>query len=150
MPDDRSIHEVYVYLTVRDMKAAIAFYSAAFGAEFLFQLSEPSGRVGHAELKLGPSVLMLAEAFPEFGINAPPPEGVVGSRVHLHVEDCDAMAARAVAAGATMLMEPKDQFYGERACRLLDPFGHHWLLGHQLEQLSPEEMQRRYDALFEG
>lgn len=142
------IHETFPYLTVRDTREAVAFYEAAFGAEFLFELVEPSGRVGHAELKLGSVTLMLADAFPEFGLLAPPADGAVGFRLHLHVDDCDAMAARAVAAGATMIMPPTDQFYGERACRLLDPFGHAWLIGHTIEQLTPEEMQRRYTALM--
>jgi PhnB protein len=150
MTQPNAIREVFPYLTVRDTKEAMAFYEAAFGATFLFDLVEPSGRVGHAEMTLGPITLMLADAFPEFGIHAPPEEGVTGVRMHLHVEDCDAMAARAVAAGATMLMPPTDQFYGERACRLRDPFGHLWLLGHSIEELTPEEMQRRYTAMMQG
>jgi len=142
------IHEVFAYLRVHSTPQAIAFYTQAFGAVERFRLVEPSGRVGHAELQLGPSVLMLSDGFPEYGIDAPGPGAVTYSSVHLHVDDADAMAARAVAAGAEMLMPPTDQFYGERGCRLRDPFGHTWLIGHQIEAVTPEEMQSRYTALF--
>lgn len=146
-----SIHELFAYLCVPDTQKAIDFYARAFGAEEKFRLTEPSGRIGHAELQMGPSaVLMLADPFPEFGITPPPPEGLPGTVLHLHVDDCDAMARAAVEAGATMLMEPTDQFYGERSCRLRDPFGHTWLLGHSIEKLSPEEMQRRYTVLMDN
>lgn len=142
------IHEVFAYLRVSSTPAAIAFYQQAFGAVERFRLVEPSGRVGHAELQLGPAVLMLSDAFPEFGIDAPPPGAPAYASVHLHVDDADAMAARAVAAGAQMLMPPADQFYGERSCKLRDPFGHEWMLGHSIEQITPEEMQRRYTAMM--
>lgn len=145
-----SIHEVFSYLRVDGAAAAIDFYTRAFGAVERFRLVEPSGRIGHAELQLGPSVLMLSEAFPEFGLLAPHGERVLGASIHLHVDDCDATVARAEAAGATVLMPPTDQFYGERASRLRDPFGHQWLIGHQIEAMPPEEMQRRYDVLMGG
>jgi uncharacterized glyoxalase superfamily protein PhnB len=115
---------------VRDAKAAIAFYQQAFGATELFRLVEPSGRIGHVELQLGPAVLMVCDEFPEYGMVAPRPDGFTGCTIHLHVDDADAMTERAVAAGATLLMPPTDQFYGERSARLRDPFGHAWLLGH--------------------
>ncbi|WP_374674136.1 VOC family protein [Ideonella sp.] len=143
-----SIHEVFPYLMVRDAPAAITFYQQAFGAVELFRLVEPSGRIGHAELQLGPAVLMVCDEFPEYGMVAPQADQFTGCTLHLHVDDADAMAERAVAAGATMLMPPTDQFYGERSCRLRDPFGHAWLLGHSIEKLDPDEMQRRYTALF--
>jgi PhnB protein len=142
------IHEVFAYLRVEGAAQAIDFYCRAFGATERFRLVEPSGRIGHAELQLGPSVLMLSEAFPEFGLLAPQAERVLGASVHLHVDNCDALAAQAVQCGATMEMPPTDQFYGERSCRVRDPFGHQWLLGHSIETVSPEEMQRRYTALF--
>lgn len=143
-----NIHEVFAYLRVSDTAAAMRFYSAAFGAVEKFRLTEPSGRIGHAEMQLGPSVLMLSDAFPEYGLNAPDAGQDTGCAVHLHVDDADAVAARAVAAGATMLMPPTDQFYGERSCRLRDPYGHTWLIGHEIEKVTPQEMQRRYTALF--
>jgi PhnB protein len=144
-----AIHEVFAYLCVPDTQQAIDFYTQAFGAEELYRLTEPSGRIGHAELQMGPSaVLMLSDPFPEFGITAPPPEGLTGMTIHLHVDNCDDMARAAVAAGAMQLSEPSDQFYGERSCRVRDPFGHTWLLGHSIEKLTPDEMQRRYTELL--
>ncbi len=147
-PVPSPIREVFAYLRVRSTPEAIAFYAQVFGAVERFRLVEPSGRVGHAEMQLGPSVLMLSDGFPEYGIDAPGPGAVTYSSVHLHVIDADAVAARAVSAGAEMLMPPTDQFYGERGCRLRDPFGHTWLIGHEIEAVTPEEMQRRYTALF--
>lgn len=144
------IHDVFAYLRVQGAAQAIAFYGQAFGAVERFRLVEPDGRIGHAELQLGPAVLMLSEQYPEYGLLAPQGDSVLGASIHLHVDDCDACAARAVAAGATMEMVPTDQFYGERSCRVRDPFGHQWLLGHEIEKLAPEEMQRRYTALMQA
>lgn len=148
--DAPAIHEVFPYLRVHRADAAIDFYRRAFGAAERMRLVEPSGRIGHAELLIGPAVVMLSEAFPEYGLLAPQGESVLGASIHLHVDDCDALAERAVAAGAVMEMPPTDQFYGERSCRVRDPFGHQWLIGHEIERLAPEEMQRRYTALFDG
>jgi uncharacterized glyoxalase superfamily protein PhnB len=142
------IHEVFAYLTVRDAKAAIEFYTQAFGAEEIFRLVEPgSGRVGHAQLRLGPTTLMLADEYPELGIVSPQALGGAGFRMHLHVDNADALIDRAVKAGATLVMAPQDQFYGERGGRVRDPFGHEWLIGHEIEKVSYEEMQRRWDAM---
>ena len=145
--DTSAIREVFPYLRVRDTAEAMRFYAAAFGAKELFRLTEPNGRIGHAEMQLGPAVLMLSDPFPEYGLHAPTSDDM-GTTLHLHVANADAMAERAVAAGAEMLMPPTDQFYGERSCRLRDPYGHTWLLGHEIEKLTPEEMQQRYTALF--
>ncbi|MCB4363022.1 VOC family protein [Hydrogenophaga taeniospiralis] len=144
------IHEVFPYLMVRDSVAAISFYQQAFGAVERFRLVEPTGRIGHAELQIGPAVLMVCDEFPECGMVGPQGDLFTGCTIHLHVDNADEMGARAVAAGATMLMPPTDQFYGERSCRLRDPFGHAWLIGHSIEKLEPEEMQRRYTALMAG
>jgi PhnB protein len=148
-PSAPHIHEVFAYLCVRDSAAAIEFYARAFGATEKFRLVEPSGRVGHAEMQLGPFVLMLSDAFPEYGIEAPTPGVLPPMRMHLHVDDADAAIARAIAAGATLLGEIDDAFYGERGGRVLDPFGHIWLIGHSIESVTPEEMQRRYTAMFD-
>lgn len=145
---DNAIHDVFAYLRVRDTAAAMRFYAEAFGAVDKFRLTEPSGRIGHAEMQLGPAVLMLSDPYPEYGLQAPPGGQDIGSSVHLHVDDADAMAARAATADATIVMPPADQFYGERSCRLRDPFGHTWLIGHEIERVTPAEMQRRYDAMF--
>jgi len=144
-----AVHEVYPYLRVRDAGKAIDFYKRAFGAEELFRLTEPTGRIGHAEIKIGATTLMLSEEYPEMGIVGPQALGGTTFSIHLHVDDADAWIARAVEAGATVLRPATDAFYGERGGTVRDPFGHEWLLGHQIEEVSTQEMQRRYDALFE-
>lgn len=141
------IKELFAYLRVKDAPRAVAFYVEAFGAKEKFRLVEPGGRLGHAELELGPATLMLSEEYPELGLLGPQSIGGTSVTIHLHVDDADAAIARAVAAGATLLRPPQDAFYGERSGTVRDPFGHEWLLGHSIEEVSPEEMQRRYDAL---
>jgi PhnB protein len=143
-----AVKEMFPYLRCRGAAAAIDFYTRAFGAQERFRLTEPGGRVGHAELLLGDFVLMLSDEYPEHGIVSPLVIGGTGSAIHLHVDDADAFAARAVAAGATMVREPANQFYGERSAKIRDPWGHEWMLGHQIEQVSHAEMQRRFDLMF--
>ena len=143
------VHEVYPYLRVHNSGEAITFYERAFGAQELFRLTEPSGRIGHAEIKIGPATLMLSDEFPESGIRGPKALGGTSFSVHLHVKDVDAAFAQAVEAGATVVRPLKDQFYGERSGTVRDPFGHEWLLGGHLETVSTEEMQRRYTAMFQ-
>ncbi len=142
-----AIAECFPYLRVSDGRAAMVFYREVFGAKELFRLVDPSnGRIGHAELELGPGmVLMVSDAYPEMGIEAP--TGNTGMSLHLHVDDCDALLARAVAAGATLVRAATDQFYGERSGSFRDPFGHEWMVGHSIETVTPEEMQRRWDAM---
>lgn len=143
------IHEAYPYLRVHDAAQAIDFYARAFDARELFRLSEPSGRIGHAELKFGPATVMLSDEFPEGGIRGPRSLGGTTFSIHLHVADVDTAFERAVAAGAEVVRPLQDQFYGERSGTVRDPFGHEWLLGGRLEDVSTEEMQRRYSALFQ-
>ena len=145
-----TIHEVFPYLRVRDAAAAIEFYKKAFEAVEEGRLVDPAGRIGHAQMKFGSSTIMLSDEYPEFGIHGPEKFGGTGLSVHLHVDDVDAMTKQAVDAGAKLIMEPKDQFYGERASKVLDPFGHEWLLGSQIEDVSLEEMQNRFSAMFES
>ena len=142
------IHEVFPYLRVKGAAAAIEFYKQAFGATEVMRLAEPSGRIGHAEVRIGPMVVMLADEFPEMGIVGPQTLGGTTFSLHLHVDNCDALIARAVAAGATVTRAPKDEFYGERSGAIRDPFGHEWLLGHSIEKVAPEEMQRRYTEML--
>ena len=144
------IHELFAYLHVADAARAIEFYRQAFGATEKFRLTEPGGRIGHAELMIGGTVLMLSDEYPEYGIRGPQTIGGTSVTLHLHVDDADALIRRAVAAGATLEREPQDQFYGERSGSVLDPFGHRWTIGHSIEALTPDEMQRRYLALFKG
>lgn len=143
------IHEVYPYLRVHNAGEAIDFYTRAFDAKELFRLTEPSGRIGHAEIKIGPATLMLADEHPEHGIRGPRALGGTTFSIHLHVADADSAFERAVKAGATVVRPLKNQFYGERSGTVRDPFGHEWLLGEHLEDVTPEEMQRRFTAMFE-
>ena len=146
--NNSSIHQLIPYLSVRGAALAIEFYQKAFGAEETFRLTEPGGRIGHAELKFGPMTLMLADEYPEYGFNSPLSLGGTGLTIQMVVDNVDVLARRAVDAGAKMIREPKDEFYGERTCRVEDPFGHQWSLASPIEVVSPEEMQRRFDALF--
>ena len=145
-----AIHEAFAYLTVDGAAQAIDFYTRAFGAQEKFRLVEPGGRIGHAELDFGGTVIMVADAFPEYGLRDPKALGGTPFSIHLHVDDADAMVRRAVDAGATLERAPVDHFYGERSGSVFDPFGHRWLIGHAIEEISPEEMQRRYTAMMQG
>lgn len=136
------------YIIVKGAEAAIAFYQKAFGAKEQFRLPGPDGRIGHAELSIGVGRFMLADESPAFGALSPPSIGGTPVKLHLSVEDVDATIARAEAAGATVLRPAKDQFYGERSGMIADPFGHQWFLGTQKEEVTPEEMQKRYHESF--
>ena len=140
------IYEAIPYLIARDAAAAIDFYIAAFGAVEEFRIAGADGVVGHAELRFGPTLVMIADEFPDNGILSPLSVGGAGSRLHLHVDNVDIVAERAVNAGASYISTPADAPHGERQCRLRDPFGHEWLLGHQIKAVSREEMQRRYSG----
>ena len=140
------IREVFPYLCVRDAAAAIEFYTTVFGAEELLRLTDAGGRIAHAELRFGPVVVMLVDEHPEYGIQSPLAFGGTGLTLHLHVDNVDTLTARARSAGATVLREPEDYGHGERQSRVRDPFGHEWLLGHELETLSSEEIKQRFDA----
>jgi len=144
------VHELFAYLRLENAAKAIDFYCEAFGAKEKFRLSEPGGRIGHAELELGGTTLMLSDEFPELGIRGPKKIGGTSATLHLHVDDADAMIGRAVAAGAEIVREPQDHFYGERSGTLRDPFGHEWNIGHEIEKVAPAEMQRRYDEMTKG
>lgn len=143
-----TVHELFAYICVSDAGAALRFYTGVFGAKELFRLTEPSGRIGHAELQLGGTTLMLSDEFPEHGIKGPHLVGGTPVTLHLHVDNADEMIAKAVAAGAKLEREATDAFYGERGGSIFDPWGHRWLIGHSIEKVTPEEMQRRYDAMF--
>ncbi|MDF2368028.1 VOC family protein [Sneathiella sp.] len=142
-----SIHEVYIYLRAKKAEKAIAFYKDVFGATEKFRLVGPGGRIGHIELSIGDTVIMLSDEFPEFGIHAPDPEVPSGISIHLHVDDADALITKCAEAGATIVREAADQFYGERSGTIRDPFGYSWIIGHSIEEVEPEEMQHRYDAM---
>lgn len=136
------------YLVVKDAARAIGFYKAAFGASELFRLAEPSGKVGHAELRAHGGHFMLADEYPDFGALSPASIGGSPVKLHLYVEDADSVIARAVEAGATLLRPVKDQFCGDRSGTIADPFGHHWNIATRKESLSPAEMQQRWNKAF--
>ena len=142
------IHEVYPYLRVHSAAQAIDFYGRAFGATEIFRLTEPSGRIGHAEIRMGPATLMLSDEYPEHGIQGPRTLGGTSFSIHLHVTNVDEAFEQAVRAGALVVRPLKDQFYGERSGTVRDPFGHEWLLGQNIESVSTDEMQRRYTQLL--
>lgn len=140
------IHEVFIYLHVRNAAAAIRFYTQVFDASEVLRIDLPDGRVGHAELRIGPMVIMLADEFPERGVQSPLAFGGTGTTIHLHVDDVDALARSAWDAGATILREPADEEHGERQCRLRDPFGHEWLLGQEIVAMSDHDIKRLYEG----
>ena len=134
------------YLTVKDGAAALKFYSEAFGAVEQFRLTSPEGKIGHAEIRIGPSNVMLSDEWPDFGALSPPTIGGSPVKLHLYVDDADTVVARAVAAGGTLLRPVADQFYGDRSGMVADPFGHTWFIATPKEAVAPEEMQRRWTA----
>ena len=135
------------YLICKGAARAIDFYQRAFGAREDYRLMQDDGRVGHAELTIGAAArLAVADEFPELDIKSPETYGGTSVNLHLYVEDVDAFCARAKEAGARVLSEPEDQFYGDRVCRLVDPSGHVWMIATRKEEVSPEEMQRRMRA----
>jgi PhnB protein len=138
------------YIIVKGGAAAISFYEKAFGAVERFRLAEPNGRIGHAEMKIGDSTIMLADESPSFGALSPPTIGGTPVNLHLYVEDVDATIKRAEAAGAIILRPAEDQFYGERSGMIADPFGHHWHLATRIRVVSPEEMQKIYAEMFKS
>jgi uncharacterized glyoxalase superfamily protein PhnB len=142
-----AIHELFAYFRLKDAAKAIEFYQRAFGATEKFRLCEPGGRIGHAELAFGGATLMLSDEFPEYDIKGPQTLGGTSIAIHLHVTDADEVLRTAVAAGGSLVRPATDQFYGERSGTGRDPFGHEWSVGHEIEKVTPEEMQRRYDAM---
>jgi PhnB protein len=135
------------YIVVRDAPRAIAFYERAFGAHELFRLTEPrSTRIGHAEMTIGDSLLYVADEWPDFGALSPASIGGTPVTLHLAVDDADAVMQQAEAAGATVLRPIKDEFFGDRTGMVADPFGHKWQISAKKEDVSPSEMQERWNA----
>ncbi|OUS24347.1 glyoxalase [Thalassotalea sp. 42_200_T64] len=141
-------HSLTPYLIVKGASAAIEFYQAAFDAEVILRLDTPDGGVAHAELKIGDSHLMMAEECADMGFLSPQTLGGSGMSLMLYLEDVDSAFERAIVAGGIQLREVKDQFYGDRAGTLKDPFGHAWTLGTHKEDLTEEEIKQRMMAEF--
>jgi PhnB protein len=140
-------HTATPYLVVKNAANAIEFYSKAFGASEVMRLPGPGGKVMHAEIKIGDSYIMLADEFPEMGARSPESLGGTPVSILLYVPDVDVRFEQAVAAGATVQRAVQDQFYGDRSGTLVDPFGHVWSLATHQEDVSPQEMEKRFQAL---
>jgi PhnB protein len=136
------------HLVVHDAARAIAFYRDAFGAEEVNRLTEPSGRIGYAELRVGAAMFCLSDEYPELKLVGPVARGGSSAMFSLYRGEVDAFAAGAVAAGATLERPVQDEFYGDRVATLRDPFGHRWSFHKRLQELTPQQMQERFKALF--
>ncbi|HEV2851260.1 MAG TPA: VOC family protein [Thermoanaerobaculia bacterium] len=147
-PIPEGYHSVTPYLVVNDGARAIDFYKQAFGATELFRMEGPDGKVGHAEIRIGNSRVMLADEYPAMGFRSPRSLGGAGVSLMVYVEDVDARFRQAIAAGAKELRPVQDQFYGDRSGTLEDPFGHVWTLSTHKEDVSSEEMRRRSEEMM--
>jgi PhnB protein len=136
-------HSITPYLAIAGAADAIAFYKKAFGATEVMRMAAPGGKVGHAEVEIGGSRIMLSDEYPDMGFRGPKAIGGSPVGLHLYVEDVDAVTRQAVAAGAKELRPVKDQFYGDRTGSIEDPFGHVWHIATHKEDLSPDELKRR-------
>ncbi len=142
-PIPEGYHSVTPYLALDDASGAIEFYKQAFGAKERMRMEAPGGKIGHAELEIGDSIVMLADAFPQSTTRPPTELGGTSAGVFLYVEDVDAVVKQATDAGATITMEVADQFWGDRFGSVTDPFGHSWSIATHVEDLSPEEIAER-------
>jgi len=131
------------YLTIKDVKAALEFYKKAFNAKEILAMPAPDGKIMHAEIKIGNSMVMMGEGWSDYGVLSPKSIGGSGSSIYLYVRNCDRVYKRAVKAGATSVMEPADQFYGDRSAKVIDPFGHVWGINTHKEDVTPEELAER-------
>jgi PhnB protein len=144
-------HSITPYLSIRGATEAIAFYKQAFGAEEIYRLDMPGGKVGHAELQIGNSRIMLSDEFPEMpDAMARSPQTLDGTSIGLciYLPDVDAALQRATLAGATIQKPLQDQFYGDRTATVRDPYGHVWTLMTHIEDVKPDEMRKRMAALY--
>lgn len=140
-------HSVTPYLITANAADAIAFYKQAFGAIERMRMAGTNGKICHAELQIGNSVIMLADEMPERGARSPQAIGGSPISLHVYVTDVDSVVAKASAAGAKIIRPVADQFYGDRSGMLQDPFGHVWNIATHVENVSPEEMHQRFSAL---
>lgn len=140
-------HTVTPYIAVRGAAKALEFYANAFGAKELFRMPGPGGAVMHAEMRIGDSHIMLGDEAPQMGASSPQTIGGSPVTLLLYVDDVDASFVRATKAGCTAQLPPTDMFWGDRYCKLQDPFGHLWAIATHKEDVSPEEMAKRMAAL---
>ncbi|HZL88939.1 MAG TPA: VOC family protein [Pirellulaceae bacterium] len=142
-PIPAGYHTVTPYLIVSGAARAIEYYKKAFGAEEIMRHGGPDGRIGHAEIKIGDSRVMLADEFPEMGVKSATSIGGTPVGLCIYVNSADAVFSQAVAAGGKIERPLQDQFYGDRSGTLVDPFGHKWTIATHIEDVPPEEMKRR-------
>jgi PhnB protein len=142
-PVPKGYSTITPYLSLDDASGAIEFYKQAFGATEGVRMPTPDGKVGHAELKIGDSMVMLSDMFPQSEGKTPKDAGGTTVSLFMYVEDVDASFKRAVDAGATSSQEPEDQFWGDRYASVVDPYGHRWLMATHVEDIPPEEMEER-------
>jgi len=140
-------HSVTPYLILSDAGDAIEFYKKALGAAEVFRMPTPDGKIGHAEIRIGNSNIMLADEYPDMGYVSPTALGGTPVSILLYVENADRLYDRAVKAGATVIKPIADQFYGDRSGTVKDPFGHVWTIATHIEDVSPEEMNRRFEEM---
>jgi PhnB protein len=145
-PIPEGYHAVTPYLITNNAAAAIDFYKRAFGATEVMRMPAPGGKVGHAELMIGDSKIMLADEYPEMNAHSPRHYGGSPVSLHVYVEDVDSLAKRAELAGAKIVSAVEDKFYGDRLGTLEDPFGHVWHISTHVEDLTPEEIGKRAEA----
>jgi PhnB protein len=145
-PIPEGYHTVTPYLAVDDAAEAIEYYRKAFGAEERVRMETPDGNIGHAELAIGDSRVMLSDPFPQATTRSPKELGGTSVSVFMYVEDVDAVVKRAIDAGAKITMEVADQFWGDRFGSVIDPFGHSWSIATHVEDVPPEEMAERAKA----
>jgi PhnB protein len=143
-------HTIIPYLSIKGAAAAIEFYKKAFGATESMRLAQPDGRIGHAELQLGDSRLMLADEFPDMDFRSPLSMGGSPVHIHMYVDNVDTIVSRAVAAGAKVIRPVQDQFYGDRTGTVADPYGHVWHVATHTEDVSPDEIRKRAAAQHKG
>ena len=142
-PIPEGYHTVTPYLAVDDAAKAIEFYKRAFGAKERVRMEAPGGKIGHAELEIGDSILMLSDTFPQATTKPPKELGGTSASVFMYAEDVDEVVRQAVDAGATVTMEVADQSWGDRFGTVSDPFGHSWSIATHVEDLTPEEIAER-------
>jgi PhnB protein len=142
-PIPEGYHTVTPYLYIKGAAKALEFYKKAFGAVELFRMAGPDGRIGHAEMKIGDSMIMMADEHPDMGVKGPEAYGGTTVGICLYVEDVDTLYKRAIAAGGKEVRPLTDQFYGDRSGTLNDPFGHTWTISTHKEDVPNEEMEKR-------
>ena len=149
-PIPKGYNSITPYLIIKGAAQAIEYYKSVFGATEVFRMDQPDGKVGHAELKIGDSRLMLADEFPDMEFKSPRAFGGSPLHIHLYTEGVDAVVAQAVAAGAKVVRPVADQFYGDRLGTVSDPWGHVWHVSTHIEDLTEEEMKKRAAAAMQN